>query len=534
MTTAFILGAKIGDILSGLRIVQSYEGKKNVVVAQKHFDLLAGIPDLAVHVFDGEIDDLHGLIRFAKHKFQRVVNLQTFGKDFPIQHRSPSFQIDQFLRAGQKSGWNDAMLNLPRSENDLELVVSHMPAAHNILVADHSESSPFQHADELWKLISEAARGHTLVRLSQIKLPNFKDFLALYDAADLIVTIETGHLHLSAATKTPVIALMNDGWRGSAHHDRFAFYCRYSEFEARKAELAHAIESALSGKPRLSVEPIATAANPFSYNPSILKHQGKLWTTYRHHPKADEWRTVLAICAEGKTWEIEMPIDLQGMSYEDARLFEFQGKLHISYTVSKYGEQPPVPCVVGYGELDFQGDTCKIKRHMQPVYGRNDFGGTEKNFVFFDHKGTLHAIYQCGPDQIVLQLNGDQVVKEYRTKSPVCTFGTPRGGTQPLPYKGMWLRFFHSQSVSSPDRTKWLYHMGALVMDSSPPFQIMSISKVPILTGNDQYFYGHKFWKKSVVFPGGAIQNDGGWDVACGRNDSECAIVKVAEQDLNL
>ena len=147
----------------------------------------------------------------------------------------------------------------------------------------------------------------------------------------------------------------------------------------------------------------------------------------------------------------------------------------------------------------------------------------------------LYCIYRIAPEQIVLLLNGERVVTEYRTKTPPCSFGAPRGGTQPVPYQGMWLRFFHSQSINQPDRSKWLYHIGALIMESSPPFQVMAVSKWPILSGREHpYINGHRFFKPRIVFPAGVLENAGGWDVALGINDSLCATVHVKPEQLNL
>lgn len=146
----------------------------------------------------------------------------------------------------------------------------------------------------------------------------------------------------------------------------------------------------------------------------------------------------------------------------------------------------------------------------------------------------LYCIYQVSPEHVVLEMNGANAVREYRTKTPPCAYGHPRGGTQPLDYNGMLIRFCHSQSVNDADRGKWLYHLLAVVMESSPPFQILAISKHPILTGTDQYFHNWKFWKRRIVFPAGVVKTEAGWDVSYGLNDSACMIAHVKEADLNL
>lgn len=124
-------------------------------------------------------------------------------------------------------------------------------------------------------------------------------------------------------------------------------------------------------------------------------------------------------------------------------------------------------------------------------------------------------------------MQGANVMREFKTKSPAWEWGELRGGTSPLPHRGLWLRFFHSH-------VDGIYRMGALLMESQPPFQVMAVSKWPILSGDDRYKYGWKFWKPRVVIPYGAIEWNGGWMVSIGRNDSECALVHVTPEMLNL
>lgn len=374
METAYILLGKTGDILSGLRVVQSQPGKKPVVISRQYASVLDGIPDIEPVVYDGEWDDLKGATKFAKQKYRRVINLQTYGKDILIQNRTPSFQLDQVLRGGVIDQHNDLALSLNGHE---------VSKTGEILVADHSESSPFPHRDELWKLVNDRfGKTHKIVRLDQ-KLPNFKDFLNQYNAAALLVTIETAHLHLSAATKTPVIALTVDEpskWRGSAWHPRFHFQCRYSEFLDRKGEFVHSMETALAGTGKVCVSPIKTG-HYFSYNPSIIQHRGQILTCYRFHKDQNRWRTELAIDGQA----IEMPVEIAHQSIEDPRLFEFGGDLWVSFTVSKFdAPAPPIPCIVAYGKLVPGPGKWTLTNYTAPKYGKNDWSGQEKNFVFFE------------------------------------------------------------------------------------------------------------------------------------------------------
>lgn len=279
--------------------------------------------------------------------------------------------------------------------------------------------------------------------------------------------------------------------------------------------------------------------NPFAYNPSIIDFGWRTITTSRYHPKPDEWRTRLAVSDGGDIqYMLEFPQPYAEMSQEDARLFIYGGKLFISVTLSVFPGNPNsvIPCSQAYCELWKDSDGgWHVWDAKLPRYGNNNFQGQEKNWVFFEYENRLHFIYQLQPDQVVVPLENDGVtpLPPYRSESPKWNWGTMRGGTQPLPYKGKWLRFFHSLLQEGKSRAYWIYFTGALVMEPKPPFNILQVSKKPIFSGNEK-FTDCPHWKSSVCIPYGAIPNGDGWTVALGRNDCECSYEQVTESMLNL
>lgn len=245
--TFVVVGCKTGDVIASLPIIYHEflkSGQKPVVVIAKQYShVLDRVPYAERFVYPGDWTDLAGALRMAKQNFNHVVCLSTYGRGFPIQHRTSSFVLDQYERAGVLPLWDT-----------LPLVLSHSARSPfktpTILFADHSQSSPFLQKQELDALLRTNFPEHQIIRLSDVLLPHIADFVGWYDQADALVTIETMHLHLSAATKTPTFALATDKpsrWHGSAQSKRFAFYCRYSEFDARKNELIGAMKDALAG-----------------------------------------------------------------------------------------------------------------------------------------------------------------------------------------------------------------------------------------------------------------------------------------------
>lgn len=221
----------------------------NLVIAEQYAYIVSNLDYIMPHIWNGHWQDLEGALKMAKQHYSKVTVPQTYGKTVAIQHRYPSFQYDQWQRAGVLHLWDKLPLIIPRPTNAKELVERHMGNRPAILFADKSESSQFEKSDELAGLLQQQfGQTHQVIRLSTIRLERFTDFVALYDAADAIIVTETAHLHLSKATAKPVFALVTDKpqrWHGSAWSKHFKAHIRYSAYERRKAELIESIRSVL-------------------------------------------------------------------------------------------------------------------------------------------------------------------------------------------------------------------------------------------------------------------------------------------------
>lgn len=251
--TCFVILAKHGDIINCLPIVHHEfvkTGQKPIVVVSRQYSsLLERVPYATPFIWPGDWQDLKGALKLAKQKFNNVICLSTHGRDFQIEHRTSSFMLEPYERIGC----------LPLYDT-LPLIIGHRLRSPftepTILFADHSQSSPFLAKQELYALLVENFPAHQIIRLSDIVLAHIADFVGLYDKADALVTIETAHLHLSTATKTPTFVLATDRpscWHGSAPSKRFSFFCRYGEFESRKVELIEAMKDTLAGIEKLEV-----------------------------------------------------------------------------------------------------------------------------------------------------------------------------------------------------------------------------------------------------------------------------------------
>lgn len=546
MNPAYLaIGLKYGDACSIISILHrefSETGIKPVLICTPGIaKLLEGVTYIQPEIFKGHWQDLKGTLLWAKKKHPFVKCLSFHGENWPVHKKNPSFQLEIYDRAGMLDQFPLSLVFDNRNlERESALVDLHTKDCQPyILVGDYSESSPFDQIEALVSLL-EVQFGvfHQIIRLSTVKAEKPYDLLGLYDKAVCLVSIDTMHLHLSAASKVPVIALTSDKpefWHGTAWQDRFKAHIRYGDYEDRKDEILEAVKGVIENTSKPLMEFSNTAIG--HYNPSIIEFGGRTLTAHRFHPNPVFWRTQLAIIDHAeqfpKSIVIQPPVGFEEYSLEDGRLFIHKEKLHISYVVA-CAPNNEFRCAMQYGELEKTETGWRIINAFQPMWGRNDFTGTEKNWVFFSREEKLYAIYQIGKEQIVLEVERDIVINEFRSISPDCAFGMPRGGTQPIPHNGKWLRFFHVQDNKHNDRTRAKYHVGCLLMDDKPPFKVFKFSTKPILSGNEQYFPGWKFWKWNVFYPGGAIKRDDKFLLSLGVNDSACAIATLKESDLNL
>ena len=255
-------------------------------------------------VFGGKWTDLRGGIHAAKQIFENVKVTQTFGELCAIQKRHPSFQYDQWDRAGMLDKWGTLPLRA------LPTIAPFTKRKRTILFADHSQSSPFPQAEELVGALKERFPKHELVRLSTVRERNPIDILNHYNAADLLVTTETMHAHLCAASRVPVIALVADKpscWHGSAWHPRFAMQVRYADFDLRKADILRRAEAVMEGREDIETETIIGFPK-FAYNPSVLDCSGIRYTTARYHPDAASWRSELVALMDNRCFPIHAPV----------------------------------------------------------------------------------------------------------------------------------------------------------------------------------------------------------------------------------
>jgi len=278
---------------------------------------------------------------------------------------------------------------------------------------------------------------------------------------------------------------------------------------------------------------------PGAYNPSIIRFRGRLVMVFRFHETT--LKTKLGIVELDEKFNVVSGEALQldedeTLSTEDPRLFIWKGELWLSYVLSTWP--------------NFPSSQVKICRLYKPdrwrfsdkdQYFLPDRQTMEKNHLPIIHDDVFNIVYRSNQPQEGNPSDLSQIIyspfekREMKTPALRWAYGEIRGGTVPLPYDGKLISFFHSSLSNDMPPNRQRYYCACVLRKAEPPFQMLSVSKKPILygseAGGDETRFHHK---KNVVIPYGAIEHEGGWLVSVGQNDSAALLVKIAPKDLNL
>jgi predicted GH43/DUF377 family glycosyl hydrolase len=296
--------------------------------------------------------------------------------------------------------------------------------------------------------------------------------------------------------------------------------------------------------------------SPRHWNPGLLKYKGRIWMCYRYHlgrEHASRCATALVpldkatLQPTALSQHLNLPQKAGDEHFEDARLFLYEGKPHISYTkLVNYQPGVDYSCVMEYARLKLLGNRWLIEEVFWPRYGRNHGSAKEKNWIFFDHGGKLYCIYDDVGVHRVLRIEGDRVVEELESPAATWPWGDIRGGAPPVPYRPTMgadgkvnhlLVIFHSSLRTEQEPHYVRYYAGAYMMENKPPFRITAVASKPLAAGSEAD--GHGFdprysagWKPFVVFPCGAVYDGDDLLVSLGVNDWQCAVGRMSPERL--
>jgi hypothetical protein len=167
-----------------------------------------------------------------------------------------------------------------------------------------------------------------------------------------------------------------------------------------------------------------------------------------------------------------------------------QNNGRISFTYAGNVKYKPVTQHISYAHID--NDKLSFDREVYWL----QYAGDQKNWVPFDYHDGIFFVQQYQPMHVVTvdsrksygsnTLSVKTVARAtHRDILPWNTtlFGSSiRGGSQALllPDKSSYFAIFHTSVVNPPDKIILTYFMGALLFNSTAPFNIIAMSEVPI------------------------------------------------------
>jgi predicted GH43/DUF377 family glycosyl hydrolase len=265
-----------------------------------------------------------------------------------------------------------------------------------------------------------------------------------------------------------------------------------------------------------------------NYNPSLVSTGEGFLMAYRSEP--EDFTVSEIVLAELdsemkvlRNQRLKIPGAPAGRSFEDPRLFWFGGELHIAFSEAQYGLEKGWKSVQVYGKLK-KGKNWTLPKVWYPKYGANDWTSKEKNWTFFEAEGALRCVYDMNAaGWVVLELEGDEVVQEWRHPAIEWNWGRMSGGTPAVRWGDRMLTVFHSwEGHKSRGR---LYHMAFATFEAEAPHAPILMSARPIMSAQTRWgFPEGERWAPLCIFPGGLEIEGRDAIVAYGRNDLSMAI----------
>lgn len=267
------------------------------------------------------------------------------------------------------------------------------------------------------------------------------------------------------------------------------------------------------------------------YNPSL---NVKRMMVYRYHVSRLATRLAFAQLDDGGRVLANRELQIVGKSVDDPKIWTFNGDQYLSWVEALWNDSDyanSIRCVTKYAKFDGE----KVGEIIQPKLPGNDGSEMVKNLVPWEYNGQLMFLFRCHPNHLIDNFTTGET---YETDGPRWPYGEIRGGTPPVPYEGKLLRFFHSRLSNEWFGPSWRYYIGYYLMRAEPPFEVTHVAKRPLIYASEISDTKHNerpdHYKPNVVFPGGAIETNGGWILAFGNNDAECVLAKITPSQLLL
>lgn len=221
------------------------------LIGKQWASILDGVSYVKPVIWNGSDDDLPKAVSERKHLLPNHLGVTQAWRNPDPFRETDSFAKEQwrYVRALNERGKWPLVFDKRDSKREMALTNQYIDCKKkNILVGTTSFSTSFKHAHRLLSEIRSSFPDMNVIHLDAVWATQLYDMLALYDAADLLITVDTCHLHLARASYCPVIALVNDGWKGAVPPPQTIAAWRYSELGDDLAPVITAARNQLGRK----------------------------------------------------------------------------------------------------------------------------------------------------------------------------------------------------------------------------------------------------------------------------------------------
>lgn len=210
-----------GDIFNVLPVAKRIHDlwdKPLFFVSRVYAPLLDGVSYVEPHVIDLPPHCIKEAVREATAKCEYVIKTQQFGEGFNPPRYMRAYDLDEWQMAGmvhlfqdkenmplvidRRDGGRERLL-INSVKNDKPLVLVHVTGGY---------TAPWKDGNKLMARMKEDwSEKVNLVDIAPMCADRIYDMLGLFDEAKCLISSDTYPIHLAAASKVPVIAIVNDG-----------------------------------------------------------------------------------------------------------------------------------------------------------------------------------------------------------------------------------------------------------------------------------------------------------------------------------
>ncbi len=194
--------------------------------------------------------DCHGMEPPPPPPHEPHVELDWMGRRLIVsQSEWDSYQYSQWKSCGHT---RQELLDWPLvfdrrdAQREAQLASHHLhPKKPNVLFNFTGTSNPMGYEPEIMRELQPLRDRINIVDLGRIRATRIYDMLGLYDRSLCVITGDTSTLHLAAASKVNLVAILANGGAGSIVKGNEILRIRYNDVPHRKHEVREAIQRLL-------------------------------------------------------------------------------------------------------------------------------------------------------------------------------------------------------------------------------------------------------------------------------------------------